>query len=100
RTACHAKAKRWHASPPVSNGKPLGELFHPTAGGDVGKPDLVGEGGDEFVAAGGEVRCGTAFVFGEARKNQQAATLPFRHGRALHRTLSDTPEWACLPAPS
>ena len=34
------------------------------------------------------------------QKGRDLITLPFRHGRALQRTLSDTPEWACLPAPS
>jgi hypothetical protein len=40
--------------PPVSNEKSLCQLFHPTAGGDVGEQDFIGEGGDEFISAGSE----------------------------------------------
>ncbi len=34
------------------------------------------------------------------KKGRDLVTLHLRHGRAPKGTLSDTPEWACLQAPS
>lgn len=46
-------------------------MFHLATGRDVGEPDLIGEGGDEFVAAGGEFFRGATFLRAETGKNQQ-----------------------------
>jgi hypothetical protein len=38
----------------------LAQVLHLVAGADVCAPDFLGEGGDEVVAAGGELGSGTA----------------------------------------
>jgi hypothetical protein len=50
----------------------LTQLCHVPAGSNVGEPDFVGEGGDEFVTAGGEFGGDTAFALIETGEDQQA----------------------------
>ena len=54
-------------------GQAMGEAFGLAAGGDVGEPDFVGEGGDDLVAAGGEFGGDAGGGLGEAGEDEQAS---------------------------